>query len=186
VIQVREPDLAAADLAALVDACLHAARGSGTRVVVNDRLDVALACGAAGVHLRERSMPPQAVRTLTPPGFVVGRSVHDPEAAGRAAPFVDYLIAGTVWPSASKPPGAPLLGVDGLSAVAAAVRVPVLAIGGVTEQRAAAAAAAGAAGCAAIGLFIGEGTGPDRCGAVPLAARVARLRALFDTSGSPS
>src|SRR5207247_1866179 len=113
-IQVRERDLEAAALAALVRDVLAAARGTPTRVVVNDRLDVALACGADGVHLRHDSVRAETVRTIAPAGFLVGRSVHDLAEAEGAGP-VDYLIAGTVFPTPSKPAATPILGLDGLA-----------------------------------------------------------------------
>jgi thiamine-phosphate pyrophosphorylase len=110
------------------------ARGSSTRVVVNDRLDVAIACGAAGVHLRADSVRPDAVRRAVPGTFVVGASVHTLAEAVAAAPSVDYIVAGTVWPTESKPSAA-TIGLEGLARIAAAVGVPVLAIGGVTLER---------------------------------------------------
>jgi len=152
-IQIRERDLEAADLAALVLDVVTRVRGTRSRVVVNDRLDVALACGANGVHLRGDSVPPSAARRLAPAGFLIGRSIHStaelPESEGS-----DYLIAGTVFPSPSKDGGTTLLGIDGLRAIATAARVPVLAIGGVTSDRLDEIAAAGAAGVAGIGLFL--------------------------------
>jgi thiamine-phosphate pyrophosphorylase len=183
VVQVREPDLEAGALAALVWELVALARGRGPRIVVNERLDVALACGANGVHLRADSMPAAAVRSMVPAGFLVGRSVHGMEEAVAVAPSVDYLIAGTVFPSGSKP-GGPLIGVAGLSAIARAVRVPVLAIGGVTLDRMAELGAAGAAGVAAIGLFMQSAAGG--CGAAPLGDIVRTARARFDTPRSPS
>jgi thiamine-phosphate pyrophosphorylase len=151
-IQVRERDLEARDLAGLVAAVKAIAQGTPTRVVVNDRLDVALACGADGVHLRADSIAVGAVRRIAPKAFLVGRSVHGladvPGAAG-----ADYLIAGTIFLSASKEQGHATIGADGLRAIAAASPVPVLAIGGVVEDRLDDIAAAGAAGIAAIGLF---------------------------------
>ena len=152
-IQVRERDLEAADLARLVSDLVRVSRGSGTRVVVNDRIDVALACGADGVHLRYDSVRAEAVRTIAPAGFLVGRSVHGVADAERAGP-VDYLIAGTVFPTPSKPAAAPTLGLDGLAEVVQAVAVPVLAIGGITRGRLDEVAATGAAGVAGIRLFI--------------------------------
>ena len=152
-IQVRERDLETADLARLVSDLLRVSRGSGTRVVVNDRLDVALACGADGVHLRHDSVRAETVRTIAPAGFLVGRSVHDLAEAEGAGP-VDYLIAGTVFPTPSKPAATPILGLDGLADVVQAVAVPVLAIGGITRERLDEVAATGAAGAAGIGLFI--------------------------------
>jgi len=153
-IHIRERDLEARTLTALVARCLEAVRGTRTRVVVNDRLDVALAAGAHGVHLRAESMPGVRVRAVTPPGFLIGRSVHAREEAARveAAGGLDYLVFGTVFASASKPGRAPA-GPPALAEVVQAVRVPVLAIGGVTPDNLHEVAATGAAGFAAITLF---------------------------------
>lgn len=160
VIQIREEDLAARSLARLVRAVVAAARGSATRVVVNDRLDVGLAAGAAGVHLKGTSIDAVDVRRMAPERFLVGRSVHTVDEARAAGP-VDYLIAGTVWPTASKPSGHMLLGLDGLRDIVQAARVPVIAIGGITQRNAAAVSAAGASGVAAIGAFM-DGAGSLR------------------------
>lgn len=156
-VQVREPDLEARPLGELVRACCEAVAGTDTKVLVNDRLDVALALGAHGVHLRSASFPASEVRRLAAPPFIVGRSVHDAEEARRVAAGggLDYLIAGTVFPTASKP-GVRLLGLEGLRAVVEAVDLPVLAIGGIAaDDRATAVARTGVAGVAAIGLFAG-------------------------------
>jgi thiamine-phosphate pyrophosphorylase len=170
VIQVRERDLEAAPLAELVSSVLGIARSSSTRVTVNDRLDVAMACGADGVHLRADSMTPADARRLAPARFLVGRSVHNPTEA-RAAGGADYLIAGTVFPTSSKP-GVSCLGVEGLRAIVHASTAPVLAIGGVTRDRLPAIAATGAAGVASIGLFA-HGS---------LVEIVKAARAVFDTA----
>src|SRR3954471_1486853 len=95
-LQVRERDLDGARLAELVTALVAASRGSQMRIVVNDRLDIALACRAHGVHLRHDSLPADSARRIAPPGFLVGRSVHGVAEALAAGP-VDYLIAGTVF-----------------------------------------------------------------------------------------
>jgi thiamine-phosphate pyrophosphorylase len=174
-IQIRERDLDTSSLASLVQRIVELTRGSATRVVVNDRVDVALACGAAGVHLRGDSIPASRVRSIVPPGFLLGRSVHGRDEALAAAQDVDYLIAGTLFPTASKPGRIDLLGLDGLESVATAVRVPVLAIGGITLERAADVAAAGAAGIAALGLFADA----DR----PIKQVVRALRARFNIGG---
>jgi thiamine-phosphate pyrophosphorylase len=152
-IQVRERDLDAARLAALVSELVQVSRGSGTRIVINDRVDVALACGADGVHLRHDSPPAEAVRHIAPSGFLVGRSVQSVAEAVAAGP-VDYLIAGTVFPTPSKPVEAATLGLDGLAEIVQAVAVPVLAIGGITREHLDEVAAIGGAGVAGIGLFI--------------------------------
>jgi len=171
-IQVRERDLEARALAEIVRALVRVTRGSASRVVVNDRLDVALACGADGVHLRGDSMPAAPVRSAAPPGFLIGRSVHT-SAEARAAGPVDYLIAGTIFRTASKPGDARVIGLEGLTPIVRATRVPVLAIGGMTVECAAAVAATGAAGIAAIGLFAGTD---------PLALAVEAMRMRFDTA----
>jgi thiamine-phosphate pyrophosphorylase len=182
-IIVRERDLEARDLADLTMAIVKLTRGTRTRVVVNDRVDVALASGADGVHLRGDSIAPPVIRRMTPPGFLVGRSVHGVEEAA-AVTGVDYFIAGTVWPSASKPEGHPLLGLDGFAAIVKAVRLPVLAIGGVAIDRVREVSSVGGAGIAAIGLFAGDAD--QQCRAVQLEAIVKEARSLFDTSGSRS
>ena len=169
-IQIREHDLDGGPLSALVRAVLDVTRGSRTRVVVNERLDVALATGADGVHLRSQSFSSGDARRLMPPPLLVGRSVHSREDA--AAPgAADYLIAGTVFASASKPDATPLLGPEGLRAIVRATAVPVLAIGGVTLDRLDSIAASGAAGIAAIALFA-SGTSLDDT--------VQTLRSRFD------
>ena len=184
VLQIRERDLEAGDLVEITKAIVEVSRGSRTRVVVNDRVDVALAAGAAGVHLPGHGLRPFEVRQIVPAKFIVGCSVHSP-AEAREARGADYLIAGTVWPSQSKVPGHPCLGIAGLAAVVHAATVPVLAIGGLTASRAGAASAVGAAGIAAIGLFLG--TSPDdACRAVPLTASIETLRSRFDTARSGS
>jgi thiamine-phosphate diphosphorylase len=142
--------------------------------VVNERVDVAMAAGAHGVHLRSDSLPVARVRDITPPGFLVGRSVHDLRAAVRAAhEGADYVLFGTVFESGSKPGRRPA-GVDALAEVAAAVTIPVLALGGITPSRAGEVARAGAAGVAAIGLF--ADASPDAVAEV-----VDRLTREFDS-----
>jgi thiamine-phosphate pyrophosphorylase len=187
VLQVRERDLEARELVELCREIVVAARGSQCRVVVNDRLDIALACGADGVHLRGDSMPSALVREMAPRGFLVGRSVHSVEQAA-AAGDVDYLIAGTVWATDSKPDlsDEALLGPRRLAEIVERVSVPVLAIGGVSLARLAAVSASGAAGVAAIGLFMGEAEASRLCRAVPLAETVQIARRRFDTPDGAS
>jgi thiamine-phosphate pyrophosphorylase len=180
VLQVRERDLEAAALAALVSDLIAVAKGSPMRIVVNDRLDVALAAGAAGVHLRSDSVAAAAVRSISPSGFLVGRSVHSAGEAAGAGP-VDYLIAGTVWPTSSKPDGHAILGVEGLTQIVGATRVPVLAIGGVSLDTLRQLRRTGAAGAAAIGMFM-TGSRTAGCRAGGLRAVIDAARARFDTS----
>jgi thiamine-phosphate diphosphorylase len=150
VLQIRDPDAPIRGLER--EACRLAAQ-SPVPVVVSARADMALAAGAAGVHLPERDLPVAAARQLLGAGRLVGRSVHSADAARLAeAEGADYVVFGSVFRSASHPVGPPA-GLEALRRVAAAVRIPVLAIGGVDADRAAECRAAGAAGFAAIGYF---------------------------------
>lgn len=168
VIQLREPDLEAAALSRLAAQLLARLAGSSTRLVISERLDVALAVGAHGVHLRASSMPAARVRQLTPPGFLVGRSVHSVGEVRDAGP-VDYLIAGSVWLTPAKPADHPVLGIAGLKEIVAVANVPVLAIGGVVPARVTELRTAGASGVAAIEAWMG--------GAPIASCRAAALRA---------
>ncbi len=174
-VQLRERDLDAAALAALVRRLAARAAGTPTTIIVNDRADVALAAGAAGVHVRADGPRAARVRTIAPDGWTIGRSVHlvSEVAAHQDA---DYLLYGTVFATRSKPAGAPLAGLDGLRQASEASEKPVLAIGGLTVERASAAVANGAAGVAAIGLFLPAGVEP---GALGPARAVAALRAAM-------
>jgi thiamine-phosphate diphosphorylase len=153
-VQIRERDLVDGALVRLVARCVEAVRATPTRIVVNDRLDVALAAGAHGVHLRGNSIAAARARAIAPPGFLVGRSVHTPQEAEQAAAAggLDYLIFGTVFATESKP-GASASGLDQLAAAVARTSLPVLAIGGVSRRNAGDVARTGAAGIAAIRLF---------------------------------
>jgi thiamine-phosphate diphosphorylase len=178
-VQVRERDLEAAALTRLVAACVAAVHGTAARVLVNDRLDVALAAGAHGVHLRGDSIPASRVRSIAPGPFLIGRSVHSRHEVDRATAegAVDYLLFGTVFETPSKA-GARPAGTAALRDAVAATRVPVLAVGGITVATLPAVAATGAAGFAAIGLFAGVEAGQ-------LQVSVHQASAAFDTPGSP-
>lgn len=178
-IQIRERDMADGPLLALVVRALEAVRGTRTRVLVNDRLDVAIAAGAHGVHLRGDSAPARRVRAAVPPSFLIGRSVHSREeiAAVLDQGGVDYLLFGTVFATASKP-GRPEVGIDGLvNAVNEAQGLPVLAIGGVTLDNAGQLARTRCAGFAAIGQFA-DGAEED------VTATVTAALGAWENSGS--
>ena len=180
VVQVRERDLGGRDLASLVRRCVTAVAGSNTKVVVNDRVDIAVAAGAHGVHLRSDSMDALGARRLLRDDAVVGRSVHGSAEAARVsrAGGVDYLIVGTLFQTPSKDPAHRLTTIEDFEAACRVSPIPVLAIGGMTVQRATAVARAGAAGIAAVGLFIpAEGWSAHR----HLHAIVADLRLAFDS-----
>jgi thiamine-phosphate pyrophosphorylase len=157
-IQIREKGLETRALVELARFAVDATRGTSTRVLINDRLDIALAANAAGVHLGEKSVPVEAVakwrRSAARLDFLIGVSCHSLESAQMAERSgADYVFFGPVFATPSKVAyGAPQ-GLERLREVCAAVEIPVLAIGGVTVGNARACIAAGAAGIAAIRLF---------------------------------
>jgi thiamine-phosphate pyrophosphorylase len=166
-IQVREKDLGARALLALAAQAQEAVAGTATRVLVNGRPDVALACGAAGVQLPERGLPVREVRRAFP-ALVIGASCHSLAAAQRAEEGgADFVVLGPVFATPGKEVS--VLGPGRLAEVARALRVPVYAIGGVDLASAARARAAGASGLAAIRLFL------DPPGGLPVLVR--RLKA---------
>ncbi|TAM80578.1 MAG: thiamine phosphate synthase [Acidobacteria bacterium] len=170
-IQLREKDLACRELLSLAKVAVDFSRGSKTWIVVNDRLDIALAAGAHGVHLGGQSAPPKAVRRHVDKDFLVGVSCHSLDEALRAeAGRADYVLLGPIFDTPSKRPYGPPLGLDKLSEVTNRIRIPVLALGGVTVGRVKPCLEAGAIGIAGIRLFQ---VGPH------IADRVRELREQF-------
>lgn len=148
-VQVRAKSATSSELFTFAQAVRDSV-GPGCRVIVNDRLDVALAVEVAGVHLGEEDLPVEAVRRIAPAGFIIGATVRDPLAARRAAEAgADYLGAGAVFATGNKS-DTRLIGLDGLAAVAAAVDIPVYAIAGITLENCARTVRAGAYGAAGI------------------------------------
>ncbi len=136
----------------LAEAC----RKHNALFFLNDRLDVALAADADGVHLGPDDLPVAAARSVAGPGFLIGASTGLPEEAVRAvAAGADYLGCGSVFATGSKPNAGDPIGLEGLQAVVEAVALPVIAIGGVTPGRAASVRGTGAAGTAAISALLG-------------------------------
>jgi thiamine-phosphate pyrophosphorylase len=161
-VQLREKDLEARELLALADTLREATRRHGARLIVNDRADVALAARADGVQRTHASLPVSALRAITPPGFLVGASVHsEAEARDAAAQGADFIVFGPVYDTPSKRRYGPPQGLAALEAVARAVDRPVLAVGGLTPERVAEALAAGAAGVAVIGAIYGAARPAD-------------------------
>jgi thiamine-phosphate diphosphorylase len=147
-VQIREDDL---EGGALLELTL--AIGALGRAIVTDRVDVAVAAGASGVHLKRTGPDAARVRAILPGRMTLSRAVHTAGEAARAGEALDWLLAGTAFASASKPGRAPL-GVEGVRRLAQASRLPVVAVGGVTADNACALVEAGAAGVAGIGLFL--------------------------------
>jgi len=154
-VQIREKDLSARRLLALTEGAARQARQQEcTRVIVNDRLDVALAAQAHGVHLGTHSMPVDLVRRLTPREFVVGVSCHSlEEALAAETAGADYILLGPIFATPSKLRYGPPLGLAKLREMTLQVSIPVLALGGITTDRVAACRENGAAGIAGIRIF---------------------------------
>lgn len=169
-IQIREKDLGGRALFDLVSAVV--AQAAPARILVNDRLDVALAAGAAGVHLGGEGLPVGPVRGWcgagAPKGFLVGKSCHSLEEARLAErEGADYVFFGPVFATPSKLAFGPPQGIERLGEVCRALRIRVVAIGGITPKNACECVHAGAGGVAAIRWFQEPGD---------LDARVAALR----------
>ncbi len=176
-IQVREKGLPAETTLRTVQEVREVAPQA--QVLVNDRVDVALAAAADGVHLPARGLPPGVARRLLPAGdgWLLGVSVHSvQEARLAAAAGVDYITFGHVFPSGSKP-GLPSRGLAALSEVVAAVDVPVLAIGGITAGNVGSVLQTGCAGVAVIRALLQE---PD-----PRRAAAALREAMTRTAAKP-
>ena len=166
-IQIREKDLSGGECAALTRAALSNAsqsaslKGNTVKILVNDRLDLALAESAHGVHLGERSLPIHEARKLADEPrpssnspFLIGASCHTlAEAQAAEAAEADYVIFGPIFETPSKVGFGPPQGLDHLARICEAVSIPVLAIGGMTLLNAPSCLAAGAKGIAAIRLF---------------------------------
>ena len=170
-VQVRDKGANAADIFASAVEIERLARGAGVRVLVNDRVDVALATRAQGVHLAAKSLAPAVARALLEPWQLLGVSVHSVEAALRAArDGADYLTFGHVFPTWSHE-GEPARGTALLADVVDAVDVPVLAIGGVTAERVDEVLSTGCTGIAVISAILG---------AADPAAATAEMRRAVD------
>ena len=177
VVQVRERDLPTSALTDVVRRLVDVAHGKGSSIVVNDRLDVALAAGAHGLHLKEAPIAIDRIRSIAPAGFIVGQSCHSVDQARDST--ADYVIVGTVFPTRSKPTMS-LIGLVGLEAVARITKTPVLGIGGIRLEHLSKVAATGAAGIAAVDLFL-----PDSVRRVPMRDIVSQARRAFVRGRTP-
>lgn len=156
-IQVRDKQASPRDLLALVRSLVAALP---VPVLVNDRVDVALAAGAAGAHLGQDDVPIDVVRPHLPPGFILGASVGSAAEADRArAAPADYWSIGPCFATATKPDAGAPLGPAGFAALARAAPplVPVIGIGGIGPANVALIRRAGAAGVAVIAAVLGAG-----------------------------
>jgi thiamine-phosphate pyrophosphorylase len=170
VIQVRAKNLTDAELYELASRVTELSTRSGALTLVNDRPDIALAVEAGGVHVGEHDLPVAAARRLLGPGRVVGATARDADTAQRAeAAGASYVGAGPAYATATKAGLPAALRPSGVGRVAAAVGVPVIAVGGVTTARISELLAAGAHGVAVVAA-ISEADDPARATAALLAA----------------
>ena len=166
IIQVRWKDATPAAVAELTRSLVGALR---VPVLVNDRVDIALAAGAQGAHLGWDDLPLAAARRVTPPGFLLGVSVGSPSEAGRARELpADYWSVGPCFATTTKPDAGPPLGPEGFARLArlAPPGVPVIGIGGVTAANAGGIGGAGAAGVAVTAAVFGARDPAAAAGAV--------------------
>ncbi len=151
VVQLREKDASSREMLELGRALLGRLRPLGVPLIVNDRVDLALALGADGVHVGQSDLPPEVARRLLGPEALVGLSITGPEDLPTLDPsVVDYAGVGPIFPTASKADATPALGLEGLAHLRRQLSVPVVAIGGITLANASAVIAAGADGVSVV------------------------------------
>lgn len=153
-MQLREKGTPTSELIEIAEKVVQLPHESHQKMILNDRLDVALACGFDGVHLGGTSFPVGAVRGRVPAGFIVGASIHHlDEAVTAEREGANYVIFGPIFATPSKLKYGPPQGVQRLHAVASLLSIPVLAIGGISLANYQDCLKAGAEGIAAISLF---------------------------------
>jgi thiamine-phosphate pyrophosphorylase len=173
VVQLREKNASTREFVALGRALRSLLRPWGVPLLINDRVDVALAVGADGVHVGQSDMEVEDVRRLMGPTALVGLSVESVAKAKEATHLdVDYLGVGPIFPTGSKADLAPLLGLEGLSAVRACSALPLMAIGGIQAHNAQDVVAHGADGLAVISAI---------CAAPDPESAARQLRSIVDT-----
>lgn len=180
-VQLRDKTRSARALLPLARHLADRCRDRGALFFVNDRVDLALASGAHGVHVGPHDLPVAAVRRCVPDHFIVGASTDDPQEAVRlVSDGADYIGCGAIWATGSKADAGTPVGPEGAGNVVRAVGgrsgVPIVAIGGITPERVAALAGTGIAGVAVIGSIMGS---PD-----PGGATRSMLSALETLTGS--
>jgi len=176
-VQLRDPEASDEDFAATGRAVAQVLKGTGVPLIVNDRVHLAAALGAAGAHVGQGDLDPRAARTMLGPDALLGLSVqtvqHVTAARDLGPGIIDYLGVGPVWPQATKPDAAEPAGLRRLREIVDASPWPCVAIGGVDANRAPSVRATGAAGIAVVSAICGQ---PD----VALASRA--LRQAWDLS----
>lgn len=169
-VQLRDKVHGSRELVRIGREITEITRGSGALFIVNDRLDVALACGADGVHLGQGDIRSCVARQLAPPGFIIGISVGTAEEARQAeAEGADYVALSPTFSTGSKADAGPGLGLHRLAEIRKAVSIPLIAIGGITRENVQEVIRAGADGIAVISAVV---SAPD----IAEAARALRSR----------
>lgn len=145
-IQIRDKQASGRELYEMVVASLEFTRPAGAKLIVNDRVDVALAAGADGAHVGQEDLPADTVREILGPAAIVGVSTHSALQASAAAVLpVDYVAFGPIFATTTKVNPDPVVGIEGLAAIRSIVAaLPLVAIGGITIENAAAVYASGA------------------------------------------
>lgn len=157
-VQLREKDLTPRELLELARTMRELTGRCGARLIINDRVDIALAVDADGVHLGEASIPAAAARRILGPDRLIGVSCHDTEGALAAETSgADFITFGPVYPTPSKAAYGPPVGVERLSKTAELLRIPVFALGGIKREKTSEVMATGAAGVALISAIIAAG-----------------------------
>lgn len=169
--QLREKDLPAKDLYELAERLVQLTRRDGAALLINDRVDIALALDLDGVHLARQSFPPDVARRLLGSGKLIGASCHSLEEALEAeAGGADFVVLGPIFETPSKLPYGPPLGVEIIRKVRDKVSLPIFAIGGIRLQHVPRVLAAGADGVAVISAVMAS---PD-----PASATAGLLKAI--------
>jgi len=157
-IQLREKNLAPDEFQRQAAEALREARKRGIRIIINDRVDLALALKADGVHLGQDDLPPEAARRILGDQAIIGFSTHNVEQARHAANLpIDYLAIGPIFTTSSKVRADPLVGLTNLRKVRRAIgEIPLIAIGGITAENAAQVLAAGVDAVAVISAVVAD------------------------------
>jgi len=156
IVQLRAKNLAGGAFVALGLEIAGRLAARGVLLLINDRVDIALACGAAGIHLGQDDMPVAAARRLIGPDAVIGVSVNTPGEARRAErEGADYVGAGPAYATATKETGLAVLGPEGIGLIRRGIGIPVVAIGGISAANAAEMERAGADGIAVVSAILG-------------------------------
>ena len=156
VVQLRAKSLLHGDFLALARRVAPVLKRHRVPLIINDRAEIALSCGAAGLHLGQDDLPLAVARKILAEDMIIGVSVNTPEEAREAERHgADYLGAGPVFATATKPTDLPTLGPGGLLRIKQSVVIPVVAIGGITEENARSVREAGADGIAVVSALLG-------------------------------